>query len=72
MRAGTRFEDEVARTAWPIELHDRSDGYVWEMSGPDHVHYVPLRAMTPPHSRPPPPERWPFSSNNPCDPNRPS
>jgi hypothetical protein len=38
----------VARTAWPIELHDRSDGYVWEMFGPDHVHYVPLRSMTPP------------------------
>src|SRR2546430_9640553 len=48
IRAGTRFEDAVARTAWPIELHDRSDGYVWEMFGPDHVHYVPLRAMTPP------------------------
>ena len=26
----------------------RSDGYVWEMSAQDHVHYVPLRAMTPP------------------------
>jgi len=48
IRAGTRFADAVARTAWPIELHDRSDGYVWEMFGPDHVHYVPLRAMTPP------------------------
>ena len=48
VRAGTRFEDAVARTAWPIELHDRADGYVWEMFGPDHVHYVPLRAMTPP------------------------
>jgi hypothetical protein len=48
VRHGTRFEDAVARTAWPIELHDRSDGYVWEMFGPDHVHYVPLRAMTPP------------------------
>src|SRR5690349_10097231 len=48
VRKGTRFEDAVARTAWPIELHDRSDGYVWEMFGPDHVHYVPLRAMTPP------------------------
>ena len=45
---GTRFEDAVARTAWPIELHDRADGYVWEMFGPDHVHYVPRRAMTPP------------------------
>jgi hypothetical protein len=48
IRAGIRFDDAVARTAWPIELHDRSDGYVWEMFAPDHVHYVPLRAMTPP------------------------
>ena len=38
VRAGTRFTDAVARTAWPIELHDRADGYVWEMFGPDHVH----------------------------------
>jgi 2-polyprenyl-6-methoxyphenol hydroxylase-like FAD-dependent oxidoreductase len=48
VRAGTRFDDSVARTAWPIELHDRSDGYVWEMFDPAHVHYVPLRSMTPP------------------------
>ncbi len=48
VRAGTRPDDAVARTAWPIELHDRADGYVWEMFGPGHVHYVPLRAMTPP------------------------
>jgi FAD dependent oxidoreductase len=48
VRAGTRFPDAVARTAWPIELHDRADGYVWEMFSADHVHYVPLRAMTPP------------------------
>ena len=48
VRAGTRFGDAVARTAWPIELHDRADGYVWETFEPDHVHYVPLRSMTPP------------------------
>jgi hypothetical protein len=48
VRDGTRFDDAVARTAWPIELHDRSDGYVWEMFDADHVHYVPLRSMTPP------------------------
>jgi hypothetical protein len=48
VRAGTRFPDAVARTAWPIELHDAPEGYVWETFGPDHVHYVPLRAMTPP------------------------
>ena len=48
VRAGTAFPDAVARTAWPIELHDRSDGYVWEMFDASHVHYVPLRSMTPP------------------------
>ncbi len=31
-----------------MELHDRSDGYVWEMFPADHVHYVPLRSMLPP------------------------
>jgi hypothetical protein len=51
VRDGTRFDDAVARTAWPIELHDRSDGYVWEMFDADHVHYVPLRSMTPPGAR---------------------
>ena len=48
VRDGTPFDDAVARTAWPIELHDKSDGYVWEMFDADHVHYVPLRSMTPP------------------------
>jgi hypothetical protein len=48
VRAGVRFADAVARTSWPIELHDRVDGYVWETFGDDHVHYVPLSAMTPP------------------------
>ena len=48
MRSGVRFDDAVARTAWPVELHDRSDGYVWEMFPADHVHYVPLRSMVPP------------------------
>ncbi|MBX5466767.1 MAG: FAD-dependent oxidoreductase [Firmicutes bacterium] len=48
VRQGVRFPDAVARTAWPIELHDREEGYVWEPFGPDHVHYVPLASMTPP------------------------
>jgi hypothetical protein len=48
VRAGVRFADAVARTAWPIELHDRVEGYVWETFADDHLHYVPLRAMTPP------------------------
>jgi flavin-dependent dehydrogenase len=48
VRAGTRFPDAVARTGWPIEIHDRAEGMMWEPFGPDHLHYVPLGAMTPP------------------------
>ena len=48
VRNGTRFPDAIARTAWPVELHDRSDGYVWEMFDAGHVHYVPFRSLTPP------------------------
>jgi hypothetical protein len=47
VRSGFRFEDAVARTAWPIELHDRAEGYVWETFDADHVHYVPLRSLIP-------------------------
>ncbi|MGH9103879.1 MAG: FAD-dependent oxidoreductase [Acidimicrobiales bacterium] len=48
VRGGSRFEDAVGRTAWPIELHDRIGGYVWEVFAPDHVTYVPLRSMISP------------------------
>lgn len=47
VRQGTRFDDAIARTAWPIELHDRPDGYVWDQFDSDHIHYVPLRSITP-------------------------
>jgi hypothetical protein len=47
VRTGVRFADAVARTAWPIELHDRPEGYVWETFEPDHVHYIPLRSLIP-------------------------
>lgn len=50
VRSGTLFEDAVARTAWPVELHDRVEGYVWEKFDGDHVHYVPLRSMLPKQS----------------------
>ncbi|MCM8746805.1 FAD-dependent oxidoreductase [Thermomicrobium sp. CFH 73360] len=43
--AGTRFEDAVARVAWPIELHDTASGYRWEPFPDGHVHYVPLRSL---------------------------
>jgi hypothetical protein len=48
LRDGTLFGDAVARTAWPIELYDRPEDYVWEMFPADYVHYVPLRSMMPP------------------------
>jgi flavin-dependent dehydrogenase len=47
VRAGTKFPDAIARTAWPIELHDRPEGYVWEAFGDDHVHYVPFGSLVP-------------------------
>jgi flavin-dependent dehydrogenase len=45
VRAGTKFPDAVARTAWPIELHDSPQGYVWEPFPEDHMHYVPLGSL---------------------------
>ena len=48
VRAGVKFDDSVARTAWPLEQHHNVEGYVWEPFEADHVHYVPLGSMTPP------------------------
>ncbi len=48
VRSGHRFEDAVARTSWPVELHDRVEGYEWAEFASDHVHYVPLRSMLAP------------------------
>jgi flavin-dependent dehydrogenase len=47
VRAGAHFEDEVARTSWPIELHGQPEGYIWEPFADDHVHYVPLGSLVP-------------------------
>ena len=47
VRGGTEFPDAIARTAWPIELHDRPEGYVWEPFPDDHVHYVPFGSLVP-------------------------
>ena len=48
VRAGTRFPDAIARTAWPLEIHDSLDGYYWEVFSGDHLHYVPYGSLTPP------------------------
>jgi flavin-dependent dehydrogenase len=47
VRAGKKFSDAIARTSWPIELHER-EGYIWEQFGDDHIHYVPLGSLIPP------------------------
>ena len=47
IRAGTKFDDSVARTAWPIELHDHGDGHHWITFDKDHAHYIPLGSLTP-------------------------
>ena len=47
VREGRRFSDAVARTSWPIELHDRPEDYVWEPFPDDHVHYVPFGSLVP-------------------------
>jgi hypothetical protein len=46
--AGTRFEDAIGRTAWPIELHDHAQGHQWVTFAEDHVHYIPLRSLISP------------------------
>jgi FAD dependent oxidoreductase len=48
VRGGRRFPDAIARTSWPIELHDTPQGQYWEAFGDDHVHYVPMGSLTPP------------------------
>jgi hypothetical protein len=48
IRNGVKFDDAIARTTWPIELHNTMESYQWEVFGKEHVHYVPFSAMTPP------------------------
>jgi hypothetical protein len=33
VRQGVKFEDSIARTAWPLEQHHNVEGYVWEPFG---------------------------------------
>src|SRR5204863_1775146 len=47
VRQARKFTDAIARTSWPIELHDRPEGYVWEPFPDDHVHYVPFGSLIP-------------------------
>jgi 2-polyprenyl-6-methoxyphenol hydroxylase-like FAD-dependent oxidoreductase len=45
VRKGVRFDDVVARCAWPIEVHNRPEDVHWEEFGDDHMHYVPFRSL---------------------------
>jgi hypothetical protein len=47
VRQGVRSDDAIARCSWPIELHDRPEGYVWEPFPDDHLHYVPFGSLVP-------------------------
>ena len=47
VQSGVRHADAIARTAWPVELHDTGKGYVWQTFAQDHTHYVPLGALVP-------------------------
>ena len=47
VRAGTKFPDAIARTAWAIELHSHAEGYIWQPFPADHLHYVPFRSLVP-------------------------
>jgi hypothetical protein len=48
VRAARTFPDAVARTGWPIELHDTPQGHVWEPFGDGHLHYVPMGSLVSP------------------------
>ena len=50
VRKGVRYPDAIARTSWPIELHDTPQGYVWEQFGEDHMHYVPFGSLVSPEA----------------------
>jgi len=41
------FCDGLARTGWPIELHDLVEGYIWQPFPEDHLHWVPLGSLIP-------------------------
>ncbi|SDY61538.1 FAD-dependent oxidoreductase [Citreimonas salinaria] len=45
-----KYPDAIARTAWPIELHNAPEGFVWETFDEDHVHYVPFSSMISPEA----------------------
>lgn len=50
VRSGERPHDAIARSAWPVELHNHGEGYIWEVFSEDHVHYIPLGSLLSPEA----------------------
>jgi hypothetical protein len=50
IREGKKYLDSIARVAWPVELHNHEDGYIWEVFDTDHIHYIPLGSMISPEA----------------------
>ncbi|MBY6154394.1 FAD-dependent oxidoreductase [Vannielia litorea] len=40
-----KFDDAIGRTAWPIELHNAPEGFVWNTFDENHTHYIPFGSM---------------------------
>lgn len=45
VRRGERFPDAIARSSWPIELHNTEAQIHWEKFDDRHIHYIPLGCM---------------------------
>ena len=45
-----KYDDAIARTSWPIELHNAPEGFVWDVFDEDHVHFVPFSSMISPEA----------------------
>jgi hypothetical protein len=48
--AGSKFDDAIGRTRWPIELHDHGSGHRWHAFGEHHVQYIPPRSLISPEA----------------------
>ncbi|MEH2488829.1 glycine/D-amino acid oxidase-like deaminating enzyme [Bradyrhizobium sp. AZCC 2230] len=45
VRKGTRADDAIARSAWPIEFHGSEEGVYWEELPAGHLTWIPLSCM---------------------------
>ncbi len=50
VREQVRYDDTILRCSWPIELHQNQAEAYWEVFDDEHMHYAPLRSLTPDES----------------------